>query len=156
MDGSVGCRYIRMIHESVQEANETNVKIRNRMIASQDRHKSYANLKRKDVEFVVGDSVLLRVSPMKGIKRFGKKEKLSTRYVGPFEILERVGQNETFNLQGIFLYEEKPKHIIDQKEKMLRNKRILLVKVLWKNNAVEEAKWELEKDMLEQYLELFS
>ncbi|XP_057985462.1 uncharacterized protein LOC131170454, partial [Hevea brasiliensis] len=55
------------------------------------RQRSYADPKRKDVEFMIGDHVFLRVSPMKGIMRFGKKGKLSPRFVGPFEILERIG-----------------------------------------------------------------
>ena len=78
--------------ESVQEAAEAIEKIRARMLASQDRQKSYADPKRRNVEFQVGDHVFLRVSPMRGVKRFGKKGKLSPRFVGPFEILERVSQ----------------------------------------------------------------
>ena len=55
------------------------------------RQKSYADPKRKDVEFQVGDYVFLKVSPMKGVMRFGKKEKLVPRFIGPFEILEKIG-----------------------------------------------------------------
>ena len=55
------------------------------------RQTSYADPKHKDVEFQVGDCVFLKVSPTKGVMRFGKKEKLAPRYIGPFEILERVG-----------------------------------------------------------------
>ena len=62
------------------------------MLASQDQQKSYADPKRRNVEFQEGDHVFLRISPMRGVKRFGKKGKLSPRFVGPFEILERVGQ----------------------------------------------------------------
>nr|XP_011459837.1 PREDICTED: uncharacterized protein LOC105350124 [Fragaria vesca subsp. vesca] len=58
---------------------------------AQSRQKSYADLKRRQVEFDVGDHVFLKVSPTKGVVRFGKKGKLAPRYVGPFEILERVG-----------------------------------------------------------------
>ena len=54
------------------------------------RQKIYANPKCKDMEFQVGDYVFLKVSPMKGVMRFGKKEKLAPRYIGSFEILERV------------------------------------------------------------------
>ena len=50
------------------------------------RRKSYADLKRKDVSFSAGDLVFLKVSPMKGVMRFGKKGKLAPRYIGPFEI----------------------------------------------------------------------
>ena len=55
------------------------------------RQKSYADPKRKNLEFEVGDHVFLKVSPMKGVMRFGKKGKLSPRYIGPFEIIGRVG-----------------------------------------------------------------
>ena len=61
------------------------------MKIAQSRQKSYADKRRKDLEFAIGDHVFLKVAPMKGVMRFGKKGKLSPRYVGPFEILERVG-----------------------------------------------------------------
>ncbi|XP_050217522.1 uncharacterized protein LOC126668360 [Mercurialis annua] len=56
-----------------------------------NRQKSYADPKRKEIEFQVGDYVFLKVSPMKGVIRFGKRGKLSPRYVGPYEIIERIG-----------------------------------------------------------------
>ena len=65
--------------------------IRKRLETAASRYKNYADLKCKDVEFQVGDYVFLKVSPIKGVMRFGKKEKLAPRYIGPFEILERVG-----------------------------------------------------------------
>ncbi|RVW43066.1 Retrovirus-related Pol polyprotein from transposon 17.6 [Vitis vinifera] len=58
---------------------------------AQSRQKSYADNRRRDLEFEVGDHVFLKVSPMKSIMRFGRKGKLSPRFVGPFEVLERVG-----------------------------------------------------------------
>ena len=78
--------------ELVQKTNEAIQKIRARMLTSQSRQTSYANLKRRGVEFQVGDLVFLRVSPLKGVKRFGVRGKLSPRFIGPFEILERVGE----------------------------------------------------------------
>ncbi|GJZ30095.1 hypothetical protein Tco_0575142 [Tanacetum coccineum] len=62
------------------------------MQAARDRQKSYANLKRKPIEFQVGDKVMLKVSPWKGVVRFGKRGKLNPRYVGPFKVIERVGE----------------------------------------------------------------
>ncbi|GKF18513.1 putative reverse transcriptase domain-containing protein [Tanacetum coccineum] len=65
--------------------------IKDRLKAARDRHKSYADKRRKPLEFSVGDYVLLKVSPWKGVVRFGKKGKLAPRFVGPFEIVEKVG-----------------------------------------------------------------
>ncbi|XP_061993237.1 uncharacterized protein LOC133711082, partial [Rosa rugosa] len=76
----------------VLETTEKITTIRDRIQIAQSRQKSYADLKRRPVEFETGDYVFLKVSPMKGVMRFGKKGKLAPRYVGPFEILERVGK----------------------------------------------------------------
>nr|GEV68752.1 putative reverse transcriptase domain-containing protein [Tanacetum cinerariifolium] len=61
------------------------------MQAARDRQKSYADLKRKPMEFQVRDKVMLKVLPWKGVVRFGKRGKFYPRYVGPFKVLERVG-----------------------------------------------------------------
>ncbi|GKB86344.1 hypothetical protein Tco_0958616 [Tanacetum coccineum] len=80
--------------EAFKQENETTDKvvvIKERLQAARDRQKSYADNRRKPLEFEVGDRVMLKVSPWKGVVRFGKKGKLAPRYVGPFEILERIG-----------------------------------------------------------------
>nr|GEV00627.1 putative reverse transcriptase domain-containing protein [Tanacetum cinerariifolium] len=61
------------------------------MQAACDRQKSYAELKRKPMEFQVGDKFMLKVSPWEGVIRFGKRGKLNPRYVGPFKVLEKIG-----------------------------------------------------------------
>ncbi|GKE69764.1 putative reverse transcriptase domain-containing protein [Tanacetum coccineum] len=77
--------------EMIPETTEKIVLIKQRIQATQDRQKSYADLKRKPMEFEVGDMVMLKVSPWKGVMRFIKQGKLNPRYVGPFKVLARVG-----------------------------------------------------------------
>ncbi|GJW72766.1 putative reverse transcriptase domain-containing protein [Tanacetum coccineum] len=77
--------------ELVQETTEKIVQIRERLKTARSRQKCYADRRRKPLEFQVGDRVLLRVSPWKGVVRFGKRGKLAPRFVGPFEIVERIG-----------------------------------------------------------------
>nr|GEY98612.1 putative reverse transcriptase domain-containing protein [Tanacetum cinerariifolium] len=77
--------------ELVQETTEKISRIKDRLKTARDRQKSYVDKKRKPLEFGVGDYVLLKVSPWKCVVRFGKKEKLAPRFVGPFEIIEKVG-----------------------------------------------------------------
>lgn len=77
--------------ELIQETTDKIVQIRNNLLAARSRQKSYADEHRKPREFAVGDMVLLKVSPWKGVVRFGRKGKLAPRYVGPFKILKRIG-----------------------------------------------------------------
>ncbi|GJS84289.1 hypothetical protein Tco_0750830 [Tanacetum coccineum] len=67
------------------------VQIKNRIQASHDRQKSYTDVRHKPLEFQVGDKVMLKVSPWKGVIRFGKRGKLNMRYIGPFKVLAKVG-----------------------------------------------------------------
>ncbi|GKA70634.1 putative reverse transcriptase domain-containing protein [Tanacetum coccineum] len=75
----------------MQETTEKIDQIKERLKTAKSHQKSYGDKRRKPLEFQVGDRVLLKVSPWKGVVRFGKKGKLAPRYVGPFEIVERVG-----------------------------------------------------------------
>ena len=77
--------------ELVQMTAEKINVIKSKLKAAQDRQKSYADQHRREMECNVGEKVFLRVSPWKGIMRFGNKGKLSPRYIGPYEIIERVG-----------------------------------------------------------------
>ncbi|GJV87441.1 putative reverse transcriptase domain-containing protein [Tanacetum coccineum] len=77
--------------EIVHVTTDKIVQIKERLKAARDRQKSYADNRQKQLEFSVGDKVLLKVSPWKGVVCFGKISKLSPRYVGPFEVVERVG-----------------------------------------------------------------
>ena len=132
----------------------------------------------------------MRVSPAKGIIRFGKRGKLNPRYIGPYEIIERIGplayrlklpmelarvhnvfhvsmlrryiKSPTHVLEEIpveirddMTYIEQPVEILDHRDQVLRTKTIPLVKVLWRNQVVEEATWEREAEMREKYPHLF-
>ncbi|GJV05998.1 hypothetical protein Tco_1343654 [Tanacetum coccineum] len=77
--------------ELIRETTEKIIQIKNRLLTARSRQKSYADIRRKPMEFNVGDMVMLKVSPWKGVIRFGKRGKLSPRYVGPFKIIERIG-----------------------------------------------------------------
>ncbi|GJU40518.1 putative reverse transcriptase domain-containing protein [Tanacetum coccineum] len=78
--------------ELVQETTERIIQIKQRIQTARDRQKSYADLKRKPMEFQVGDKVMLKVSPWKGVVHFGKRGKLNPRYVGPFKVLKKGPQ----------------------------------------------------------------
>ncbi|GJS49179.1 putative reverse transcriptase domain-containing protein [Tanacetum coccineum] len=77
--------------EIIHETTEKIVQIKSRIQATHDRQKSYADLKRKPMDFQVGDRVMLKVSPWKGVVRFGKRGKLNPRYIVPFKVLSKVG-----------------------------------------------------------------
>ncbi|GJX12867.1 hypothetical protein Tco_0204625 [Tanacetum coccineum] len=77
----------KIIHETTKKI----VQIRNRMQAACDRQKSYADKRRRPLEFEVGDKVMLKFAPWKGVIRFGKRGKLNPHYIGPFQIIERIG-----------------------------------------------------------------
>nr|GEZ21573.1 putative reverse transcriptase domain-containing protein [Tanacetum cinerariifolium] len=77
----------KIIHETTMKIN----KIKSHIQATCDRQKSYADTRRKPLKFQVRDKVMLKVSPWKGVIRFGKREKLNPRYIGPFKIIAKVG-----------------------------------------------------------------
>ncbi|GJX42472.1 putative reverse transcriptase domain-containing protein, partial [Tanacetum coccineum] len=125
--------------------------------AARDRQKSYTDSRRKPLEFEVGDQVLLKVSPWIGVVHFGKKGKLAPRYVGPFEIQERICPvayrlRLPQELSGVPLEEvkidktlhffEEPIEIMDREVKKLKRSRILFVKVCWNSKRGPEFTWE--------------
>ncbi|GKV48743.1 hypothetical protein SLEP1_g55542 [Rubroshorea leprosula] len=174
----------------VQQTTEKVKLIQQRLKVAQDKQKSYADNRRRPLEFEVGNHVFFKVSPTKGVYRFGLKGKLSPRYIGPFEILKRVGEvaykialppklsnvHNVFHVSVLRKYEPDPSHVInyeplelkeylsyteqpiqilDRKEKVLRNKTVSLVKVLWRHHSENKATWELENQMRGQYPNLF-
>ncbi|GJS91285.1 putative reverse transcriptase domain-containing protein [Tanacetum coccineum] len=76
--------------EIIHETTEKIIQIKSRIQAAPDRQKSYGDVRRKPLEFQVGDRVMLKVSPWKGVIRFGKRGKLNPRYIRPFKILAKV------------------------------------------------------------------
>ncbi|GJT42902.1 hypothetical protein Tco_0951617 [Tanacetum coccineum] len=148
--------------------------------------KSYADKRRKPLEFSVGDYVLLKVSPWKGVVRFGKKGKLAPRFVGPFEIIEKVGPvayrldlpeeldgvHDTFHVSNLKKCLVDPTlqvtldeiqvdakgawEILEREVKKLKRSRIAIVKVRWNSKPGPEFTWEREDQMKLKYPHLFS
>ncbi|KAI3825066.1 hypothetical protein L1987_06542 [Smallanthus sonchifolius] len=129
--------------ELVLETSEKIVQIRNRMVAARDRQNNYADKHRKPLEFQVGNMVLLKVSPWKGVIRFGKRGKLNPRYVGPFKIVKRIGQwreSLTVPLEELLIDEqlrfiEEPMEIMDREVKTLKRSKILLLESVGTRNV---------------------
>ncbi|XP_020095062.1 uncharacterized protein LOC109714761 [Ananas comosus] len=134
----------------LQEAEEKVCLARQRLVTAQTPQQSYANKRRKDLEFAVGDRVFLKVSPMRSVKQFGVLGKLSPRFIGPYEVLERVVE-----LREDMTYQEFLVCILAREVKKLRNRTIPYVKVQWSNHAKHEATWELEETMQKTYPHLF-
>ena len=76
-----------LVHQAMKDVKV----IREQLKTAHSRQKSYSNVRRRDLEFEVGDWVFLKVSPMKGVMQFRKKGKLSPRYIGPYQILGKIG-----------------------------------------------------------------
>nr|GFA62767.1 putative reverse transcriptase domain-containing protein [Tanacetum cinerariifolium] len=76
--------------EIIHETTKKIIQIKSRIQATHDQQKSYTDLKRKPMNFQVGDRVMLKVSPWKGVVRFGKRGKLNPRYIRPFKVLSKV------------------------------------------------------------------
>ncbi|GKC24843.1 hypothetical protein Tco_1026993, partial [Tanacetum coccineum] len=137
--------------------------IKKRIQAARDRQKSYADRRRKPLEFEVGDKVMLKVSPWKGVIRFRKRGKLNPRYIGPFKILDRkcfVDEPLAIPLDEIQIddklnFIEEPVEIMDREAKWLKQSRIPIVKVRWNSRRGPEFTWEREDQMKKKYLYLF-
>ena len=110
----------------VKDTEEKVQVIRKRLKAAGDRKKSYADLKRRDIAYEVGDKVFLKVSSWRKILRFGKKGKLSLRFIGSYEVLERIGPvayrlalppelaklHDVFHVSMIWRYRSDESHIL--------------------------------------------
>jgi ribosomal protein L21E len=113
--------------ELIEESVDQIERIQRKLQAARDRQKKFADAKRRDQEYVVGDKVFLKVSPARGKARFGLRGKLNPRYIGPFEILKRVGEvayqlalppslagvHDTFHVSLLRKYTHDPSHVIE-------------------------------------------
>ncbi|XP_068319712.1 uncharacterized protein [Pyrus communis] len=166
----------------IEETTQNVQVIKSNLKAAQNQQKSLADRHATNRVYEVGDWVFLKLSPWKGVVRFGKTGKLSPRYIRPYKITERVGEvayilelpSELAKVHNVFhvsmlrhyvvdpshviphqpleinpnlTYDEEPVTILDWNEKVMRNKTVNLVKVLWRNHTVEEATWETEDRM---------
>ncbi|XP_052484818.1 uncharacterized protein LOC128039923 [Gossypium raimondii] len=148
--------------ELVSDTDDKVRVIRDRLKAASDRQKSYADLKRKEIEYSVGDFVFLKVSPWKKVLRFGRKELDQIHDVFHVSMLRHyrsdpthVVSTEEIEVIPDLNFEEEPVQILDRNVKILRKKSIPLVKVLWHNHSSEEAMWEPEEVIRQQYPYLF-
>ena len=110
----------------IRDTSEKVSLIRQHLLTAQSWQKSYANVQYRPLEFEVGDHVFLKVMPKRGVVRFGKRGKLSPRFIGPFEILERVGTvayllalppsmlgvHEVFHVSMLRKYTPDPAHVV--------------------------------------------
>ncbi|GKD54636.1 putative nucleotidyltransferase, ribonuclease H, partial [Tanacetum coccineum] len=169
--------------ELIEITNEKVAVAKVKLKEARSQQKSYA-------ERGFGDRVFLKVSPFRGVKRFGIKGKLSPRFIGPFEILERIGEvsyrlalppqlshvHDVFHVSLLRGYHyhplhvasypfdqiqpdmslsEEPESILDRQERVMRNKVIPFVKILWKNHPERGATWETEESMRASYPHFF-
>ncbi|GJY41691.1 putative reverse transcriptase domain-containing protein [Tanacetum coccineum] len=125
--------------EIIHETTENIVQIRQRLQAARDQQRSYANVRRKPLEFQVGDRVMLKVSPHKGVIRFGKKGKLNPRSDESLVILMKELQ-----LDDKLNFVDEPVEIMDREVKQLKQSRIPIVKVRWNSKRGPEFTWECE------------
>jgi co-chaperonin GroES (HSP10) len=148
----------------VTEAEEKVKQIQANILAAQSHQKSYTDKRRRPLEFKVGDHVYLRVSPMKGVRRFSIKGKLAPRYIGPYPILDKYGPTsyqvelpaklsgvhnvfhisqlkrclkpptdvvieDTILLEHDLMYKAYPIKILNQQDRVTRNKTIQFYKI---------------------------
>ncbi|KAM2806920.1 hypothetical protein COP1_047492 [Malus domestica] len=113
--------------EIIQETTEKIKVIKQRLLTAQSRQKNYADKRRRPLQFNIGDHVFLKVSLRKGVKRFGKSGKLAPRFIGPFEILERIGEvayklalppqlsnvHNVFHVSMLRKYQPDPTHVLN-------------------------------------------
>nr|GEV87933.1 putative reverse transcriptase domain-containing protein [Tanacetum cinerariifolium] len=152
--------------EIIHETTKKIVQIKSRIQAARDRQKSYADLKRKPMDFQVGDRVMLKVSPWKGVVRFGKWGKLNpSRVHNTFHvsILKKCLSDESLvipldklRIDDKLHFVEEPVEIMDRESKQLKKSHIPIVKVRWNSKQGPEFTWEREDQFKQKYPHLFT
>ena len=108
--------------------------VRDNLKIARDRQRSYADNRRKDLQFEIGDRVFLNISPWKGVLRFRRRGKLSPRYIGPYEIVSKVGPvayklkltpelsriHDTFHVSMLRKYIPDPSHVLRERPVQLK------------------------------------
>jgi hypothetical protein len=170
----------------VTEAEEKVKHIQANILATQSRQKSYANKRHCPMEFEVGDHIYLRVSPIKDVRHFGIKGKLSPRYIVPYVIINKYGPlsyqvelpsklsgvhnmfhvsqlkrclkpptdviiEDTIPLEPDLTYKAYPTMILDQQDRVTRNKATWFYKVQWNDHSENEGTWEHEDFLRSNY-----
>ncbi|GJY82792.1 putative reverse transcriptase domain-containing protein [Tanacetum coccineum] len=148
--------------EIVQETTEKIIQIKQRTQAARDRQKSYADLKRKPMDFQVGDKVMLKVSPWKGVIELPEER---SRVHNTFHVsnLKKCYADEPLAvpLDGLHFddklqFVEEPVKIMDREVKQLRQSRVPIVKVRWNSRRGPEFTWEREDQFRKKYPHLFT
>ncbi|GJZ08587.1 putative reverse transcriptase domain-containing protein [Tanacetum coccineum] len=152
--------------EIIYETTEKIIQIQSKIQAAHDRQKSYADVRHKPLEFQVGDKVMIKVSPWKGVIRFGKQGKLNPRYIGPFKVLAKVEtvayilelpqQLSRIHIDDKLHFVEEPVEIMDREVKRLKQSRIPIIKVRWNSRRGPEFTWEREDQFKKKYMHLFT
>ncbi|WVZ52838.1 hypothetical protein U9M48_003857 [Paspalum notatum var. saurae] len=163
----------------VQDAEQQLRIVQENLRVAQSGQRSYADVRRRDLSFKVDDHVYLKVSPMRGFRRFNMKGKLAPRYIGPFKILKkkvkwltawnylpvcqkclRVPEEQTplegLEVQEDLTYTEHPVKILDTSERNTRNKKIKMCRVQWSHHIEAETTWEREDELKAAYPALFA
>nr|GEY92362.1 hypothetical protein [Tanacetum cinerariifolium] len=147
----------KIIHETTEKI----IQIKSQIQATHDRQKRYADVRRKPLEFQVGDKVMLKVSSWKGVIRFSKRGKLNPCYIGPFKILAKkclsdktlVIPLDKIQIDDKFIFFEEPVEIMNHEVKRMKQSHIM--KVRWNSRRGPEFTWEREDQYWKKYPHLF-
>ncbi|GJS90962.1 hypothetical protein Tco_0773598 [Tanacetum coccineum] len=147
-----------IFHGFIHEATKDNKQLRHDL-GDRDHQKDYVNARHKPLEFQVGDKVMLKVLPWKGVMHFGKRGKLNPRYIGPFKILAKMylsDETQVITLDEIqiddtFFFIEEPIEIMDREVKRLKQSRIPIIKVRRNSRRGPEFTWKREDEFQKKY-----